>query len=56
MVFDPFAYIDEESTEEVIQVDEEMFTVEVGGKIFGVDEGLLLGMVIGFIVTSIYGK
>ena len=56
MVFDPFAYLDEEQTEEVTRVDVEMITVEVGGKILGIDEGMFIGIILGYILAQALGE
>lgn len=55
MVFDPFAYLDETQTEEVTRVDMEMITVEVGGKILGIDEGMFIGIILGLILAQAIG-
>lgn len=56
-IFDPFAYLDKvEDAEEVAIVDEEMITVEVGGKILGIDEGLFMGIIIGFVLSQFVGE
>ena len=48
MVFDPFSVVDLEDRE---SIDEEMYTVPVGRKVFGIDEGLLVGLIIGWILA-----
>lgn len=52
-VFDPFAVIDAEQTEEVKIIDETMFTAEIGGTVFGLDEGLVFGLIIGYFLSEI---
>ena len=54
-VFDPFAILDAANVEEVIAVDEEMFTVEVGSKVLGIDEGLFFGIILGFLIAHFIG-
>lgn len=55
-VFDPFAYLDKiADAEEVAIADEEMVTVEVGGKILGIDEGLFIGIIVGLIIAQAVG-
>ena len=46
MVFDPFSVVE---PEERATIDGDMYTVPVGGKVFGIDEGLLAGLIIGWI-------
>lgn len=54
---DPFAYLDKVlDAEEVALVDEDMVTVEVGGKVLGIDEGLLMGIIIGFAIAQAVGE
>lgn len=47
MVFDPFSVVD---TVERELIEEEMLTVPLGPKVFGIDEGLLVGLIIGWIL------
>ena len=55
--FDPFAYLDKVTdAEEITQVDEEMVTVEIGGKVLGIDEGLFMGIIIGFAIAQAVGE
>ena len=54
VAFDPFAYLDKiDDAVEVIEVDEEMLTVEVGGKVLGIDEGLFMGIIVGYILAEL---
>lgn len=46
MVFDPFSVVGLEERE---SIDKEMLTAPVGKKVFGIDEGLLVGLIIGWI-------
>ena len=56
-IFDPFAYLDKVTdAEEVALVDEEMVTVEIGGKVLGIDEGLFMGIIIGFAIAQAVGE
>ena len=47
-MFDPFSVVD---LEERATIDEEMYTVPVGTKVFGIDEGLLVGLIIGWMLA-----
>lgn len=48
MVFDPFSVVDPVERE---LIDEDMLTVSLGPKIFGIDEGLLVGLIIGWFLA-----
>jgi len=56
MPFDPFAYYESSQIDEIAAVDEEMFTVAVGKKVFGIDEGMLIGIVIGYLFAQLLGE
>ena len=57
VVLDPFAYLDAvDDAEKVTAVDIDMFTVEVGGKILGIDEGLFIGIIIGFALAHVVSE
>ena len=45
MVFDPFSAEELEARE---SIDKEMYTVPVGAHVYGIDEGLLVGLIIGY--------
>lgn len=53
MVFDPFSVVE---SEERATIDEEMFTVPLGPKVFGIDEGLLVGLIIGWMLALAFKK
>lgn len=48
-MYDPFAITD---IEERPTIEEEMVTIPIGGKVLGIDEGLFVGIVAGFIIAS----
>lgn len=48
IVFDPFSVVDPVERE---LIDEDMLTVSLGPKIFGIDEGLLVGLIIGWFLA-----
>lgn len=50
-MYDPFAYIDAEDSG-YPAADEEMFMIPVGNKMFGIDEGLFMGLLIGFVLAQ----
>lgn len=51
MVFDPFAAVELVDRE---SIDEEMYTVPIGSKVFGIDEGLLVGLIIGYLLSLVF--
>lgn len=50
-MIDPFEYIDMEKRS---AIEEGMFTIPVGDKVFGIDEGLFVGIILGFIIASLF--
>ena len=48
MVFDPFRTVD---LEERATIDEEMYTIPLGRSVLGIDEGLLVGLIIGWMLA-----
>ncbi|MCK4826986.1 hypothetical protein KA005_65235 [bacterium] len=50
-MIDPFEYIDIEKRS---VIEEEMFTIPVGEKVFGIDEGAFVGIIMGFIIASLF--
>lgn len=51
-MFDPFAYYE---IVEAPTIDEEMIIVPMGEKVFGIDEGLFIGIILGFILCDMLG-
>lgn len=57
VLYDPFAIYDEEQIEEIAIADEEMIMVDIPAtsKVFGIDEGLFIGIIIGCLLCDVLG-
>ena len=50
-MIDPFEFVDIEKRP---VIEKEMFTIPVGDKVFGIDEGFFVGLIFGFIIASLF--